>query len=233
MSALLMLVLALGQADDDAADEAVKVFKVAYGTPDEAGRASAVTTLAGTVHKKTLGVLGSLLARDVKPVRLAAAKGLAGFKELARRAVPALARGLAANAKEPEVQVAILETLGTLADPSALSAVHRELDARDGRVAAAAFKAAGLIGDARSIDPILKELKTLEQQAKQSGGGLQSQVGGQNYNLPSDDSARKRAQTALPAANNALKAITRQNYGTHAEWSGWWRRNRATFKTSR
>jgi len=189
------------------------------------------------VHLKTLARIVPLLTADAPPVRCAAAKGLGAFRDSRKKAVPALVAALGPNSQDPTVLAAILETLGKIGDASALPPIHKLFDEKDSRTAKAALEAAAGIGSSGSVDALLDQLKKLERQAKEdTTGGVNSGVGGQggqNYNVPADDTARRRAQELLPVVNKTLQAITREKHGSYAEWQGWWARNRAQFKAEK
>ncbi|MBV8879840.1 MAG: HEAT repeat domain-containing protein, partial [Planctomycetaceae bacterium] len=158
-AAMLAVLAALPTLQDDkAAEEALEAFKTAYKSPSEADRVAAVNELARVHHAKTLSRLSALLSSDGPSVRLAAAKGIAGFTELKKPSVGALTGAMPANQKETTVHAGLYEALGRLEEPSAVPIVHRGFDEKETVVAKAAVGAAGQIGSVASIDPLIELL---------------------------------------------------------------------------
>src|SRR5262245_57866526 len=138
----LLVVLALLGQDDKAADEAIERFKKAYATNSEPERAAAVAELTKVVHRKVLSKVSPVVTSDPGPtVRIAAAKGLAGFTDLKKEASALLTGALNPNSKYPDVQVAILEALGKLDDETTLRVIHGFFDDKDSKLARAALGA--------------------------------------------------------------------------------------------
>ena len=234
-TALLLLTLAAGCAaqDDKAVDDALDAFKAAYKSTSEADRVAAVNDLAKVHHAKTLARLALLLASDGTTVRIAAAKGIAGFVEMKKPAAATLSAAMPANAKETTVHSALYEALGKLEEPSSLPTIHRGFDEKETVVARAAILASGQVGSASSIDLVIALLTKLEKLQKSSGGGVDYTapgVGGGTVTVRSDDSPVKRAQELIPAVNKALNEITREANASAETWSAWWSKNKATFK---
>ncbi|MFN3485800.1 MAG: HEAT repeat domain-containing protein, partial [Planctomycetota bacterium] len=117
----IVLLAALAAGNDKEADEAIHRFKAGYRNPSAPARAAAVTELARVHHEKVLKQLAMLLTSDENVVREAAAKGIGGFTEHRRLASSLLQAALGPNGKEPGVVAVILEALGAVGEPSALS----------------------------------------------------------------------------------------------------------------
>src|SRR5687767_15934520 len=100
----LMLLASLFVADEKEASDALERFKTAYQSNSPAGRAAAVSELARTQHEKVMARLIPFLTGDAKEVRIAAAKGLGGFKDWKKQVSPILLSAIGPNDKEPEVQ---------------------------------------------------------------------------------------------------------------------------------
>jgi HEAT repeat protein len=237
-SLLVLLAVAAPVQDDKAADEALEAFKAAYKSPSEADRVAAVNELAKVHHAKTLARLTSLLTMDGPPVRLAAAKGIAGFSELKKPAASALSGALSANARETTVHAGLYEALGKLEEPTSIPVLHRGFEEKETVVAKAAVQSSGQVGQAGSIEPLIDLLKKLEKiQKAASGGGVDfttpgtGATAGQNFTVRSDDSPAKRAQELIPVINKALTEITRESNGSSETWNAWWSKNKATFKS--
>lgn len=234
---LLLLGAAPGTQDDKAAEEALDAFKTAYKSTSEADRVAAVNDLAKVHHAKTLSRLASLLGSDGPSVRLAAAKGISGFAELKKPAAAALSGAMAANAKETTVHAGLYEALGKLEEPSSAPVLIRGFDEKETVVAKAAVQAAGQLGSAVPIEPLIELLRKQEKvQKAASGGGVDfttpgtGGAGGQNFTVRGDDSPAKRAQELIPVINKSLNEITRESNGSAETWTAWWARNKATFK---
>ena len=221
-------------ADEKAAEQAIATFKIEYKAQAEAERADAVTVLARTIHPKTLSKLSILLASNDGPsVRVAAAAGLGGFGALKKQAVPALSVSFPACEKDPQVQAAILESLGKLGDPSALATIHRAFDAKEMSVAKAALAAAAELRNAGSIDPLISFLARTEKSIKaKSGGGTSVSLpsGNLSVHAPRPEELIRALQEIVECTNRSLQTITEQQLTTSADWQAWWNRSRDTFK---
>jgi HEAT repeat protein len=227
MNACLLLLAAL--ADDKEADEALARFKTSYASQSVLARAGAVSELARTQHEKILARLAGILGNEAKEVKAAAALGLGNFADYKKQALGILAASIAPNDKEPVVQAAIYEALGKLNDPAALPALHRGMEDKDGKAAAAAILAAAAMKNAASIELILKEYEDAEKLVKPSGGG--ASVPG--VSIPGGgggaDPAKTRAKEVVKACTKAMQLISGDKYTTCGEWKIWWGKRRATF----
>jgi HEAT repeat protein len=170
LTAAILLLLAAPQ-DDKAAEEALDAFKTAYKSTSEADRVSAVNDLAKVHHSKTLTRLAGLLVSDGPSVRLAAAKGISGFAEMKKPAASALSGAMGANSKETTVHAGLYDALGKLEEPSSAPVLIRGFDEKETVVAKAAVGAAGQLGGAASIDPLIELLKKQEKAQKAAAGG--------------------------------------------------------------
>jgi HEAT repeat protein len=220
----LTMALVLALSDDKEAEEAVEKFKSEMKSPDPAVRVAAVTELGQLQHERVMKVLASCLTTDLAFVRIAAAKSLGAFREKKPQAAAVLEDAMAANSKEPDVQVALLSALTVLHQPSALSVAYRTLDDKNEKVAEAAIKVTEAIHSRGSIDLLIHLMKKL----LTSGDGVSSGDG--SFNVPADAGLKERARKLQDAASRALQSITGEKWSTAAEWDGWWKRNSATFK---
>ena len=229
-----MLLMAALAGDDAAADEAITRYKEGMKSPSAASRVAAVGDLARVPHEKTFKLIAPLIASgEPSLVRAAAAKGLGGFADYKKLALPALQGGLAAglNAKDMDVQAAILEALGKLGDDSVLPLIHKYCEDKDPKVAKAALQAAADIRRIASIDVIINLMKSLEKFTTDTNNG-----GGGGYgnpvNIPGggDDANRTRARDVIPACIKALKVITKEGWTTSKEWQIWWGKKKGSFK---
>jgi HEAT repeat protein len=234
MTAMLVLALTLGGQDDKAVDEALDAFKTAMKSTSEADRVSAVNELAKFPHAKTLPRLAALLSSEPPTVKIAAAKGIAGFSALKTKASQVLIAAMGPNAKETNVLVALYEGLGKLDDPSSVSTVHRGFEEKEIVLVKAALQAAGAMGNPASIEPLIALLAKLEKILKAAGGGVDVTApvpgGGGSVTVRSDDNGPKRAQELIPAINKALNEITHESNGSSETWGAWWAKHKATFK---
>ncbi|HEX7901499.1 MAG TPA: HEAT repeat domain-containing protein [Planctomycetota bacterium] len=227
MTALVLMLAALG--DDKEADEALARFKTSYATPSAVARAGAVMELARTQHEKILPRLAGVLGNEAKEVKAAAARGLGGYSDYKKQALGILTASIAPNDKEPDVQAAIYEALGKLNDPAALPALHKGIEDKDAKAAAAAIVAAAAFKNAATIDLILNEFEDADKLNKAAGGG----GGVPGVNIPGGgggaDPAKTRAKEVVKACNKAMQLISGDKYTTYGEWKIWWGKRRATF----
>lgn len=223
MTRTVLLFLSILAHDDPAAKSALERFKSAYAAPLDADRVAAVKELSSVQHDLVLKKLAALLGADVVAVRAAAAAGLGAYTTSKRNAVGALVNGLAANAKDPVAEAAILRALGALKEEMALPTVHRYFGVRDVQVATAAVQAARSIGSAQSVDPLMTLLKSVEKVVKEadrvaaSGGGVA--IAGDD-SLPRARALRAEALTAMQSLSGGEK------WTTTGEWEIWWARKR-------
>lgn len=218
MLKVLLLALLVPPGDKEA-EEAIARFKKAYRNGSSGARAVAVTDLARTPHKKTLLALAPLLIRDVNTVRREAAKGLGGFVDHKKLAVPLLMSALKGpNSKEYEVQAAIYESLGKLGDPRALNTIRQGFKHKDAKVAGAAYKAAGQMKAIFVIETIIKNLEKEEKVSKRSG---------------SNDPQKTRARALVPDIIKAMQLMSGDRWTTAQEWQIWWKRNKVKILTGK
>jgi HEAT repeat protein len=226
--ALLALVLLFQAADDKAAiDEAIKRFNKAVQNPNAAARATALLELSRTPHDRTAKILMGYLNQDVSEVRAAAAKGLVEFGDWKKIVNPQLAGALQSNGKDYKVQVAILETLGKLADPIALQTVHGSLRDSDVRVATAAIAAAGTMRQKESMDVLLALQEDVQKWLKNKQSGPYRDDKGQQGD---ENAARGRLDGIQKAMIKAYQDITKERWATANEWEIWWGKRKATFE---
>lgn len=217
-----LILLAVCAQDDQAAVDALLKFKAAYKGTSATARAAAVTQLSLTPHEKTLCRLAPLLTAEVKEVRLAAIKGLGGFKDLKKKATPALLQALSATAKEPDISAAILATLGVLKDETALPSVIDRFRKEHIAVAKAALASAAVIGTGDALKAFGELSLDIQKWEKAgSGGGYYDDAG----------VGEAQAQTARVAALKAdlIKAyqiLSGEQWTTLQEWEVWTRRHK-------
>jgi HEAT repeat protein len=219
-------VLAAAFAQDMDVEGALLRFRKGYASASVAARVAAVADLARIPHEKSLGKLVPLLTADVKEVRIAASKGLAGFSDQKKAAATSLINALAPNSAEIDVKCAIYESLGRLQDPLALPVIHAGFRESQVRVAKAALASAGLYRAKESLD-VLYELMTDVQTwlKKNQGGGYIDGAG------PGDNAARKaRLEDFNKSIIASFQAITREKWTTVKEWEVWYRRFRPDFE---
>jgi len=224
-SCLALLIAAVSTQDLDV-EGALLRFRKGYANPNTSARVSAVSELARVPHEKSLGKLVQLLTSDVKEVRIAASRGLAGFAEQKKMAVTSLINALAPNSKEIEVQCAIYESLGKLEDPLSLQVIHSGFRDPQIRVAKAALAAAGTYRAKESLDVINELMNDVQTCIKknQGGGYIDGAVIG-------DNAVRKaRLEDLMKSIIASLQAITKEKWATVKEWEVWFRRYRADFE---
>ena len=207
---------------DEDAKQALLKFKKAYAVARQpAKQADAVTDLSAAPHKRTLPVFLTFVMKGAVDVRVAAAEGLAGFGEFKRLVVPTLIKALAVNKKEPDVRIAIFETLGKLGDEKALPVCHKTFEDKDTKVAAAALLAAADIRSVKTLGLIINLMAECDKQSKRPDTG---RILGQ------EDPKRKRGRDLLKTTIEAAQRCAKEKWSTVADWKEWWKRRRATFK---
>lgn len=229
---LITLALALGDADADALDK----FKADFKAKEIAARAAAVEELAKTPSLKICARLGSLLGVDGPEVRVAAAKGLALQQDDKKHAVPFLLNGAIANAKEPVVLTAILESLGKLREEQGAAEVNKHINAENTDLAKAAIDAAGGIRSATSFDPLIKELKECEDLLKprdpnnpgSNFGNRLARMGTTNGQNAKD--VRDRANALKPEIVKVLREMAKVSCQDAKDWEDWWKEHRNTWR---
>jgi len=244
MLALALLALFQGAPEDAAVTAALDKFKADYRSKEVGQRVAAVAELAKTPHEKIIAKLSLLLGVDEPDVRIAAAKGLGQQPENRKKAALALAGALGANLSLVPVDVVILDQLGLLKEDLTAPEVEKHFAKSDPLdIQKAAIVASGKIRSVSSIDPLLKLLKELEQEAQKNAGptgaGKVKGIGGKGVpgkagalkNGNTED--RDRAMELLPAVRAALTAITGASCPDAKDWEAWWAEHRATFRVEK
>jgi hypothetical protein len=226
---LLSLLLQQQAPDDKAVEEALERFKTSYKDQSIEARASAVGVLAFTRHKRILGKVAPFLVSDGPEVRIAAAKGIGGFKGF-KEAAPLLIGALAPNEKELDVGCAILGALGELAEDACYPTLHKYFRERNIKLAKAAVAGAGAAKSRHSMDPLIALLKDTTKwiQNKQSGGYTD-----QNGQQGDENACRTRLQDFQKDIIKAFQTITGEKWTTAQEWEHWWNKNKATFQVTK
>jgi HEAT repeat protein len=224
-----LIALCFLSQDDAAVKEALERFKQGMKAPSVAGQASAISELSRTPHEKTFPKIAPYVMDGPKETRIAAAKGLGNFADYKKLATPTLLNALAspANAKDPDVQAAILEGLGKLDDPSALPTVHAGFRNEAMKHAKAAIAAAGSMRERESMDALIELMKDTEKWIKNKQAGPYRDDKGQ----PGDDAAKDgRLKDIQKEVIKAFQAITKEKWTTSKEWEIWWEKHKADFK---
>ena len=229
------LILTADEAADKAVKEAMATFRKEVRNPAAPQRAIAVAKLAKTPHKKTLGLLGSILFGKEDPaVKSAAAKGLGGFAGLKPYAIHYLTKGLAANKKDGAVRAAIYAALGKLGDAAALPTILKGFQDTDATAAGAATLAAGNVKDKRSILGLIENLKRLESikpAAGGGGGGFRIKgIPGAAKNKGKGKNAPRTIKALTSKSIESLQKLTGEKWGSSAEWQIWLKRRGKNFK---
>ena len=233
MIAFALTVMPQEAVDDKTADQAIETFKTAYKAQAEADRVEAVSDLGVSNHPKVLNRLASvLLSSDGPKVRICAAHSIGCFTAHKKQAVTTLLNAYTACAKDPQVQVAILQALADLEDPVALTVIHRAIEDKEPTVVKAALDAAGTLKNAGSIDPLISFLGRTEKahKTKSASGGSATLPNGLSVNQPKPEDLLRILSDYMEGANTALQKITEQTLNTSAEWQSWWNKNKGTFK---
>ena len=234
--AAVALILALALADEKEASEALSRFAAAFKSKEVDARVAAIADLAKTQHEKVYAKLGSLLLADVRDVRIAAAKGLAGAEDHKKKVTNYFLNGFLANAGDLAVEAAIIESLEKLQPGLGRSALEAYLKSPDVATAKTAIETAGELRKKEYIGPLVELDKHLEQKAKEylsAGPRAKGQVGRGLPGEPGptvDSEAPKRAKALGPVIDKVLGSLTGQKFSTPQEWDDWWRKNESSFK---
>ena len=222
----LSLSFALSCPAQDDLEAALRRFSRGYASPDPKARATAVDELSKTPDVKSLQRIVPLLTGDAKEVRIAAAKGMSNFKDYKKIVIPALTGALAANAKEIDVQLAILEGLGKLQDEAALPTIHQNFRGPQVKVAKAALGAAAAIRAKDSLVALHEFLLDLQkwEKTKKAGGYKDGDGGGDG-----EASQKARLQDVTQETIKTFQTITRENWVSLREWDVWCRKRLPTF----
>jgi HEAT repeat protein len=224
-----ILMCALLQADDAAVKEALERFKTSMKGATPAAQASAIQELSRTPHESTFKQIAPFLMGGAKEARAAAGRGLGNFADYKKLATPALMNALNAgpNARDYDVQAAIYEGLGKLADPTSADTVHKGFRHEQVKVAKAALACAGSMRLKESMEPLIELLKDIDKWiAKKQAGPYRDEKGS-----PGDESAGKaRLDDIQKAVIKAVQDITKEKWTTTKEWQIWWDKHKATFE---
>jgi hypothetical protein len=237
----ILVLFALIQADPSV-EAALERFKIAYKAKEASARAQAVAELAKTSHEKVHAKLGLLLGVDEKEVRLAAAKALGEVtdtpehKDFRKKAAQLLAKGIAPNAKDPGVIVAIVQALEKITEGLGIEVLKQNMALPNTDVAKGSVEAAGELKEKALVDPLIKVAAWLEAKSREASnlgpGGKKVTGGGLPYvdQNAVDPEAPRRAKIVIPAIYKSLEAITGKSFKTTKEWEDWWKREGPGFK---
>lgn len=237
----LVLIVALGQADPSV-EAALERFKTAYKSRDVSARVQAVAELAKTPHEKVQAKLALLLAVDEKEVRLAAAKALGEVsdtpehKDARKKAAQQLSKGIAPNAKEPGVIVAIVRALEKISESLGIEVLKQNMALPNTEVAKGSVQAAAELKEKSLIEPLIKVWAWLEAKSREASnlgpGGRKVTGGGLPYvdQNAVDPEAPRRAKVVIPEIQKALETITGKSFKTPKEWEEWWKKEGPAFK---
>lgn len=231
---ILTAILALLVADE--ASDALSKFNTAYKAKEVDARVAAVDELAKTQHEKVHTKLGNLLVNDVKEVRLAAAKGLAGAQENKKKVVGYLNNGFLANAAEPTVEAAIIEALDKQQEGLGKQTLEAHFRGSDLQAAKTAIETVGALKRKDLIESLVALYKWMEEKAKEYETAGMKGKGLVGRGLPGskeptvDSEAPKRLRTLGPVVDKTLYLLTNQRLTGWKEWDEWWKKNGSDFK---
>ena len=223
------LVLFLLVQDDAAVKEALERFKQSMKGASPAAQGAAIQELSRTPHQLTFNKIAPFLMDGPKETRIAAARGLGNFTDYKKLATPTLLNALNAgpNAKEYDVQAAIYEGLGKLADPISYDAVHKGFRNEQVPVAKGALACAGSMRQKESMEPLIELLKDIDKWLAKKQGGPYKDAKGQG----GDEAAQKgRLDDIQKAVIKAIQDITKEKWTTTKEWQIWWDKRKANFE---
>ena len=260
MLATLFLAIALGAPQDEAAikaaneiaakaaakeaTDALKTFQKEYRDRSPSNRSTAVAKLSQTQHKKTIGLIASLLfGRENPAVKMAAAKGLGEFHDLKPYAIQYLNKGLFANKKNESVRAAIYAALGKLGDSACLAIIIKGFRDPHETAAGAAILAAGQVREKQSIISLVGNLKRIEglkpkeQKKEKNDGGDTGDFrirgiprAGRGGGNDKGVNSAKAIKGLIKKTIIALQALTGDKWGSSEEWQIWYARRGKNFK---
>jgi hypothetical protein len=186
--------------------------------------------LAEPQHPRLLAELKTWLSKPSTEVAIAAAEQISKYKK-DKDAADALVNA-AGSRKDKDAIVRCLRYAGDVGYKPAAAKLtgyfkHREVD-----VAREAVDSCGKLCSREAVDPLiglLRELEGIRESQPGTGGGLGGLAGGGGLGGVQEEQ-QKRKRELTPAVLSALSNITGQKFETAAEWIGWWRKNKATFK---
>jgi len=242
------------KADLDA-EEAVKRFVREMNAADagEDDRLTAIRRVAKTRHPRVVEALAPYLTAGDARQRIAVARALAGFDRVPGT-VKALADGYTNEVNQGDgtrgVRIEMLRAFGALKAKEAAPLVNKAIEEKFIWIAKAGIDAAAKIRHKTSIEPLLRQLYRIEgkegnkvvDMKEVEGNWIDDTLGtaAQPFSMsptfaeanekPMGKTEREILRDPVLAA---LKSITRQNFGTHAEWNRWWVNNRRTFEVPR
>jgi hypothetical protein len=230
----LMAVVLLAAGDKEASD-ALSRFSVEFKAKEVDARVAAVTELAQIQHEKIHSKLGALLTTDVREVRVAAAKGLAGAQENKKKVVSYLTNGFLANQNDVVVEAAVIDALDRIKEGQGRSLLETVI--KSGEVDAAK-SAVNTIGECRKkelLESLISMYKWLDARAKeyQTAGPRARGYVGRGIGDPGptvDPEAPKRAKSLGPVISQVLCSLTGAKLATSQEWDDWWQKNGSSFK---
>jgi hypothetical protein len=222
-----------GKDDEEEAKAKIAEFRKELKTcKTDQDIARAIGILGEMQHPRLLGELKTWLSKPSTEVAIAAAEQIARYKK-DKEASDAL-MSAAGSRKDKEAIVKCLRYAGDVGHKPATAKLtgyfkHREVD-----VAREAVDSCGKLRSREAVDPLIALLRELEgiresQPGTGGGGGLGGLVGGGGLGGMQEEQ-QKRKKDLTPAVLSALSHITGQKFETSADWNGWWRKNKASFK---
>lgn len=251
----LLLAAVLAQDADREAEEAVARFAREMNAADAAqdDRVAAIRIVGKVKHKRVLEALTPYLTADTVPQRIATVRALGCFDK-----VPGTLKALTdayvneANRTEQAlaVRISLVKVFGAMKAAPAVELVNRAIEDQSLWLVKAGCDAAAKIRHKSSVEPLLRQLYRIEgkegnkvvDMKEVEGNWIDDTLGtaAQPFSMsptfaeanekPMGKTEREILRDPVLAA---LKSITRQNFGTHAEWNRWWVNNRRTFEVPR
>lgn len=224
-------------------DAVLKEFKQAYlkAKDSASGRAAAVRDLGRAPHAKTLNALSQVLLGDgsgqeVPEVRIAAAETIgASFASVPNSWNPLARAAQIRDKKISEVRISSVKAMEQLAAPQSLKTLQDFVDDKPFEMARYAVDALPKIPDRSSVPLLIKLLREVERVPE---GALLPELPFNGFGaggLVADDARAEqnaRRKVLLGPVQNALEALTGQDFKTYKEYQKWWSANGSSFQVS-
>jgi hypothetical protein len=232
------------KAKEEEAKKKIEDFrKEIKKAPKPGDKCFAIQQLGQTQHPKIADELKSLLRDPSADVCAAAAEQLSKYAKDTKIAETLLgvAKGRAAAAgKDKEMKEGAVKCIRYAGDMNCKDIVGKLVDFfkdKETDVAREAVDSCGKLKAKAAIDPLIslaREMEAIRDNQGQPGdvglpGGV-SLPGGAAANQSQGEVQTQRKKAILPACWTALGQITGQNFSSVKEWTGWWSKNKATFK---
>ncbi|HXG62901.1 MAG TPA: HEAT repeat domain-containing protein [Planctomycetota bacterium] len=217
-------------ADEEAKAKIAEFRKELKNCKTDQDVARALGMLEEPQHPRLLAELKTWLSKPSTEVAIAAAEKISRYKK-DKEAADALLNA-AGSRKDKDAIVRCLRYAGDVGYKPATAKLTGYFKHREVEVAREAVDSCGKLRSREAVDPLiglLRELEGIRESQPGTGGGLGGLAGGGGLGGMQEEQ-QKRKRELTPAVLSALSSITGQKFETAADWLGWWRKNKSTFK---